>query len=86
MSMLRLAELVKLQDGWDGPKSHKLSGAALITAGNLTPVPVADGSIVIEMHAGGIDLEIDIAPDGKVRSVYVRPTNGESIMWEAESS
>ena len=66
----RLASFEKLEAGWDGPKSVPPTAAAINTARYMTVVPAGDGSLQIEMHAGGIDLEIEITADGKVGSIY----------------
>ena len=42
--------------------------AAIATADALARVPLYDGGIQVELHAGGYDIEIDIGPDGKIRS------------------
>ncbi len=61
-----LAALHDLKDNWDGYKGKKPTAAALATARWLTVVPVNDGGVQIEMHAGEADIEICIGPDGRV--------------------
>lgn len=65
----RLADFAHMRDGWDGHGSKAPTDDAIRTAANLVPVPGGDGSIQVEMHAGGADIEIEIAPDGTVKSV-----------------
>ena len=62
-------ELANLPKGWDGYDGIAPTAAALATADNLQWVPGSDGSLQAEIHAGGADLEISIAPDGTLRSV-----------------
>ncbi len=69
--MSTLEELKALADGWHGPKSKAITSAAIDTADNMTPVPCSDGGLHLEMHAGGVDIEITINPEGHVTSVYV---------------
>jgi hypothetical protein len=68
--MATLEELKALADGWHGPKSKAITSAAIDTADNLTPVPCSDGGLQLELHAGGVDIEITIRPDGQVADVY----------------
>ena len=48
-----------------------ISPDAEATAANMTKVPLRSGGVQLELHAGGMDIEIEIAPDGKVSSVLV---------------
>lgn len=43
--------------------------AALKTADNFTALPMDDGGLMCEIHAGGADIEIEIDPDGTVVGV-----------------
>lgn len=65
----KLYELSELDDGWDGRGSRAPSRQAIETAKYMTVCPGGDGSLQVEMHAGEADIEIEIAPDGKVKSV-----------------
>jgi hypothetical protein len=47
-----------------------ITGHALRTASAVVAVPMEDGGIQIELHAGGVDLEIVVASTGAVKSVY----------------
>ena len=60
---------------WNSYGGVPTTNEALTTASSLVSVPMADGGMQIELHAGGADVEIVIGPDGKVRSV----------LWEAET-
>lgn len=66
----RLDSLVGLQDGWDGYRGKAPTNEALATAANLCVIPLPNGGVQIEMHAGGADIEIEICAHGKVRGVY----------------
>lgn len=65
----KLNELEKLEAGWDGRMSSAPSREAIAVARYLTAVPGGDGTIQLELHAGGCDLEIEINPAGRVISV-----------------
>ena len=68
-----LDELLHLKDGWDGYDGVPPSQAALITARYLNYTPMSNGGIMIELHAGGMDIEIEVNPDGRVDDVNVSP-------------
>ena len=59
-------------DGWNEPHSKATTDAAKRTAENLTLVPLDEGGIQIEMHAGGWDIEIEIDEDGTVVDVWTQ--------------
>jgi len=61
-----LEALHNLKDNWDSYKGKKPTAAALATARWVLAVPIADGGVQIEMHAGEADIEISIAPDGRI--------------------
>lgn len=65
-----LEALAVLEDGWDSYGGKKPTDAALKTASEIYFVPVADGGVQLEMHSGGMDIEISINPDGTLGSVY----------------
>lgn len=69
----RLNELASLVQDWDSYGAGPIDRSALRTADALTFVPTPHGGIQIELHAGGIDLEIEITSTGKVDEVNVRP-------------
>lgn len=66
-----LAALHELKDDWDGYRGRKPTAAALATARWLTVVPVNDGGVQIEIHAGEADIEISIGPDGRVTGTFM---------------
>ena len=68
-----LNELALLAQGWDSYGAPPLDRSALRTADSLTFVPTSGGGIQIELHAGGVDVEIEITSTGKVDEVNVRP-------------
>lgn len=65
----RLAEFAHLKDGWDGTRSMAPSEEAIRTCANFVPVPLCNGGIQVEVHAGGADVEIEIDAAGKIISV-----------------
>ncbi len=68
-----VGRLLALEDGWDSydglapTEAAARAGVALKNA--LTVLPLARGGVQLEAHAGGIDLEIELGPDGKLRGV-----------------
>jgi hypothetical protein len=68
----RLNELAALKDGWDSYGAPALFRTALRTADALTFVPTGQGGIQIELHAGGVEVEITVTTTGKVEEINVR--------------
>lgn len=64
-----LNKLEVLKDDWDGRGSAAPSDAAIRTARNMGAVPLGDGGLQMEMHAGGADIEIEINTLGKVVAI-----------------
>jgi len=64
-----LESLKELMPGWDGYDGKPTTKEAIDTATYMTVCPHSNGGLQIEMHAGGVDIEIEVAPDGKVISV-----------------
>lgn len=48
----------------------RLSPGARHTARYMALVPGDGGGCQFELHAGGVDVEIEISPSGEVRCVY----------------
>lgn len=71
----RINMLRELQPDWDGHRGRPPTEAALKTASNIVVVPLSYGGLQIEMHAGGMDIEIEINSDGVVSSVYTAPAS-----------
>jgi hypothetical protein len=72
-----LEELRELPANWDSYGAVTISEEALATANALTFVPLADGGIQIELHAGGAELEIEISWNGEVQGIiWERKTDG----------
>lgn len=67
----QLDQLSALKDGWDGYDGSPVSKAALETARFLSFSPYGDGSLQIELHAGGVELEIVLDVNGQVEEVTV---------------
>lgn len=72
----RLASMVGLKADWDSYGAKPITEAAIKTAGLMVPIPSRDGGIDLELHAGGIDLTIEIDPDGTVKSIYWEEARG----------
>lgn len=66
---LDLSHLKELKDGWYDENSKAITDAAIKTAENIHACPMFNGGIQLEIHAGGIDVEIEIKPDGRIFSV-----------------
>ncbi len=69
----QVAHLATLQQGWDSYGAGPLSPAALAVADAFWVVPTADGGVQLEMHAGGMEIEISVNPAGQVYDVSVAP-------------
>lgn len=75
----KLDELLKLHDGWDGYQGKSITNETILDIEEFLlliyvdglPIPLivpgSDGSIQIEWHEKGIDLEIDIISKEFVR-------------------
>lgn len=51
------------EENWDGDGAHPTSGQARRVLEALSVVPTVKGGAQIELHAGGVDLEIEIEDD-----------------------
>ena len=58
------------EPNWDGYGGKPTAAAAIETARYMTGVPMGDGGLQLEMHAGGASVEIVVRPDGIVNSVF----------------
>ena len=69
-SHLRADNNLRLEN-WDSYGAAPLTDIALNTADLLhsrwIAMPTNDGGVQLELHTHGIDLEIEIGPDGKVK-------------------
>jgi hypothetical protein len=75
----RLTDLYELQDGWDSYGGKKPDITALLIAQTMTsrePTinPSGDGSVLLEWHEDGFDLEVWISPSGLHERTF---TDGE---------
>lgn len=72
----------ELKPGWDGYGGRVPTAEAMRTARLMSLVPGGDGSLQFEIHAGGYDVEIYIAPHGEITDVSAerranpQPSNG----------
>lgn len=73
-----LSGLRALRDDWDTYGAPPITDAAIRTGEAVFFVPCSNGGIQVEMHAGGMDIEIEVRPDGTVESVLVAPASAPS--------
>lgn len=66
-----LEKLADLTEGWDGHGGVGIKQTALVTADCIHFTPMSNGGILIEIHGGGKDIEIEIEPSGKITSVSI---------------
>ena len=58
--------------GWDGYSTSKaITPEARDALHGLSVVPLSNGGLQIEFHAAGLDVEIEVPPDGKRGSVWI---------------
>ncbi len=69
----QVAYLSTLQQDWDSYGAGPLSPLALAVADAFWVVPGADGGVQLELHAGGMEIEISVNPAGQVYDVSVAP-------------
>jgi len=65
-----LGKLLQLPRDWNSYDALPIDIRAIRTAENIQAVPTNIGGVQLELHAGGVDVEVEIAPDGHVISVY----------------
>jgi hypothetical protein len=61
------------KDGWNGPQSVATTQAARDTVSRLYVIPSNDGGLVLDLHAGGMEVEINVEPDGRISLVMAGP-------------
>jgi len=66
-----IRELDALEEGWNGGGEKPPTLEALRVLHSVAVVPVSDGGLQIEIHAGGFDVEIGIEPDGRIGDFYI---------------
>ena len=67
---MKLEELAMLKDGWDSYDGKAPTAEAMKTVSYFTTVPLSNGGLQVEVHAGGADVEIEIDPDGNINDIY----------------
>ena len=79
-----VGELSTLGDGWDSyggraPTTEAMAAArgVLFALRDVQPavVPTSNGGVQFEWHAGGVDLELEIGPEGE--QVFDEKTDGQ---------
>lgn len=90
----RLNRLLRLPDNWDLEGASRVIPRAAIAALELlgatarrdTPapsiVPTEEGGVQLEWHLRGIDLEVEVAPSGRVRGSFA--DSADDSEWEAD--
>lgn len=69
----RLKEYENLGPNWDGYKALPPTKEAIHSASCMTPVPMNDGGIQLEIHLEGGSVEIEIMPSGRLGPVMYIP-------------
>jgi hypothetical protein len=64
-------ELLRLPDNWNGYGAKRITEAAISTLGSFAAVPTAVGGITLEVHRDGLDIEIEIGPDGRLLPILI---------------
>lgn len=81
----KIAALAALEEGWDSYGAAPVTQAALDVVRCIAVVPTVNGGVQVEWHANGWEVEIEVDPDGEVRSVMVDKTGSKSS-FPADSS
>ena len=63
--------LSALEPGWDSYRAVPITSEALATVGRIAVVPCGNGGVQLEIHRDGLDIEIEIGPDGRIQNVLV---------------
>lgn len=91
----KLSSFTLLPKNWDSYGADRISlksiatciqlMGSVMTEATTVPeiVPATSGGLQLEWHLAGIDLEVEISPDGSV-SVYFVDVNDPEGEWEAE--
>lgn len=66
----QLAELSRLEDGWDSYGGKPISAPAIDRCRRLTFVPTSDGGVQIELSSRDVWSEIEITPQGDIGHVH----------------
>ncbi len=65
------SRLGNLGDSWVRDGGKQITHAAMQTVESFAVVPCTDGGVQLEVHRDGFDIEICIAPDGRIESALV---------------
>jgi hypothetical protein len=72
----QLNEMLSLEPGWDGYRAREVTAAAVEATVQILDrfmneavefpdlFPLGDGGIQIEWHADGVDIEVEVSPEG----------------------
>lgn len=60
------------EDGWDSHGGAGVTDAAIEAASLISFVPLSSGGIQLEVHAGGLHVEVGIGPDGRIEAEEMR--------------
>lgn len=98
LGLARLNDLLDLPPGWDGSRARPVTDAAALSAmktlfavandRSLAPqiVPLVDGGIQIEWHAGGFSIEIEVDGSGDAHYLAVNAAGQAVVDEEAATS
>jgi hypothetical protein len=64
-----MEELAALGPDWNGYGEQAITPEAIATLAWISAVPLSSGGIQLEWHTGQFDIEVEIGPDGSLRSV-----------------
>jgi len=90
----QLNELLALEPGWDGYRAHEVADVAIqatveVLDGFMSEAvefpdlfPLSDGGIQIEWHADGVDIEVEISPEGDAFVLATGPN--DTVLAEGE--
>ena len=90
----QLNELLALEPGWDGYRAREVAGAAVEATVEVLDrfmseavefpdlFPLNDGGIQIEWHADGVDIEIEVSPEGDAFVLATGPN--DTLLAEGE--
>lgn len=71
-----MADLAALGPDWNGYGEQAITPEAIATLAWVTVVPLSSGGVQLEWHTEQFDIEVEVDPDGSLRSVM-----SEKVSW-----